>query len=92
MRYCRFWWDGSDVYVFENTDDQIECCACLLCPSDRPENLMGVESFRCKTAAEMIVHLEQHRAAGHTVPDYAIEELNKKATLEAASALSGENE
>lgn len=29
MSYCRFGWDGSDVYVFTSSS-AIECCGCAL--------------------------------------------------------------
>ncbi len=59
MSYCRFAWDGSDVYVFESSYG-IECCGCALdgCTTQEPE--------------EMILHLAQHRRAGHFVPERAI--------------------
>lgn len=76
MSYARFGWDNSDVYVYYDTGGYYNCCACALRPSTRPENLLGVESFHCQTKAEMIAHLiDEHRAAGHTVPDDCIEEL-----------------
>jgi uncharacterized protein YktB (UPF0637 family) len=60
MSYCRFAWDGSDVYVYESSDG-ITCCGCMLgsgCTTNAPE--------------EMIAHLAQHRRAGHFVPADAI--------------------
>jgi|GEM_PF-1786803 len=72
MSYCRFWWDGSDVYVFES-ERGIECCGCKL-----PDHPPG---FTVQTPEEMIEHLMEHRAAGHTVPEYALEELRREAGL-----------
>ena len=63
MSYCRFAWDGSDVYVFESSQG-IECCGCRL-----------GETFVTSMPEEMIQHLAQHRRAGHYVPDYAVEGL-----------------
>lgn len=77
MSYCRFGWDGSNVYVYETTDGKIECCCCALCLSPRPENLLGVECFIADSPAEMIAHLEKHREARHNVPQYAIAELRR---------------
>jgi hypothetical protein len=70
MSYCRFFWDGSDVYVYES-DRGIECCGCAL-------NEYGVT---LETPAEMIEHLMEHRAAGHCVPEYALEALREEAGL-----------
>ena len=63
MSYCRFGWNGSDVYVYEG-EGGIVCCGC---------RLGGFPSFG--TEEGMIVHLGQHRRAGHFVPQYAIEGL-----------------
>jgi len=76
MSYCRFAWDGSDVYVFPTNngqEDVIECCGC---------KLVGHEwgHFDCKTPEEMIAHLAEHRKAGHFVPFYAIERLWEEIT------------
>lgn len=60
MSYCRFAWDGSDVYVYESSDG-ITCCGCQLgtgCTTSDPE--------------VMIAHLGVHRRAGHFVPSDAI--------------------
>ena len=65
MSYCRFAWDGSDVYVYGNTNEKYECCGCRLDPV----------RWEYDTAEEMIVHLAAHRRAGQFVPRYAIEGL-----------------
>lgn len=60
MSYCRFAWDGSDVYVYESSEG-ITCCGCMLgtgCTTNEPE--------------VMIAHLGAHRRAGQFVPDHAI--------------------
>ena len=64
MSYCRFAWDGSDVYVYES-EEGIECCGCRL-------NAYGTTT---DTPEEMIMHLAEHKKAGHFVPFYAIEGL-----------------
>ncbi len=64
MSFCRFAWNGSDVYVYES-DRGFECCGCKL----------SEESFVCDTQDEMISHLAGHKRAGHFVPFYAIESL-----------------
>ena len=62
MSYCRFGWDGSDVYVFESCYGGFECCGCIL--KDK--------GFNCETPDEMIKHLCEHRRAGHFVPPDAV--------------------
>lgn len=65
MSYCRFAWDGSDVYVYESADG-FECCGCGLNPAE-PVTLASPEA--------MIIHLVEHRKAGQFVPEYAIRGL-----------------
>lgn len=61
MSFCRFGWDGSDVYVFQS-DEGYECCGCRLVPG----------AVTVETPEEMIGHLAEHKRAGHFVPEYAI--------------------
>lgn len=66
MSYCR-WGSNSAVYVYPDASlGGITCCGC---PSNDDED------FNCRTHEEMIVHLDEHRAKGHPVPDYAFERL-----------------
>ena len=65
MAVCRFG-ERSDVHVFYSTEGHIECCGCIL--SCRA-------SFRASNEIEMIVHLKEHRSAGHMVPGEAVAEL-----------------
>ena len=64
MSYCRFAWDGSDVYVIP-VQGGIECCACKL----------NDKNFQVVTPEEMIAHLALHRRAGQFVPFHAIDRL-----------------
>lgn len=63
MSYCRFAWDGSDVYIFES-ERGIECCGCRF-----------KDDFVTDEPEAMIAHLARHRRAGHYVPRHAIESL-----------------
>lgn len=76
MSYCRFGWDGSDVYVYDDTSGGTTCCACLLSHS----------RINLATHADMIAHLERHREAGHEVPQYAIDDLRESQDNEADGA------
>ena len=69
MSYCRFAWNGSDVYVYDS-DDGIICCACAI-------NKAG---FSCELPEDMISHLAEHRRRGSYVPPYAIEALWQEIT------------
>lgn len=62
MSYARFSSD-SDVYVY--LADTLQCCACALSSQSR--------SFA--TTAALLEHLDEHEAAGHTVPPGAVQEL-----------------
>jgi hypothetical protein len=61
MSYCRFGWEGSQVYVYESAAG-FECCGCHLLD----------DGFTTKEPEEMITHLAQHRRAGQYVPEGAI--------------------
>lgn len=67
MSYCRFAWEGSDVYVYASgTDDEPTwvCCVCIL----------GKE-WNYPSPEEMIAHLAEHKKAGHFVPPHVIAAL-----------------
>lgn len=67
MSYARFGWNGSDVYVFVDVGGFLACCACSL----------GQPSHG--STADMLAHLDAHKAAGHTVPADCIEGLKAEA-------------
>ena len=90
MSYARFGSDGSDVYVFVSNIG-IECCGCSLIPrhwvevperaifggyleQDNPDD---TEIYASNEA--MVAHMERHRAAGHTVPEYVFDRLRDPA-------------
>ena len=90
MSYARFGWDGSDVYVFGNTDGQYECSGCALQEVEwveQPTLWLGgflkpvgeIVPHVFDTPGEMVDHLMAHRAAGQTVPDDCIAELRAEA-------------
>ncbi len=66
---------GSSVYVFDNSDGYVECCAC---PLVRPSPWL-------KSADEMYEHLRAHAAAGHHVP---MRYLSAEADAAAGEALN----
>ena len=69
MSYARFGPD-SDVYVFLNVHGFFECCGCIL----REET-----GYSFTSTADLIKHLERHKAEGHKVPDEAILGLQDEA-------------
>lgn len=72
MAFARF--SDGDVYVYLNFDGLFECCACsLLGP------VLSGGCFLVETSAEMLAHLEGHRAAGDDVPQECLEELRADA-------------
>lgn len=73
MSYCRF--SDGDVYMFEHVSGGIECCGCLL--QKGPEDLFGA-ILNFATRSQALAHLEEHRRAGHDVPEYAIARLREE--------------
>jgi hypothetical protein len=76
MAYARFS-DHSDVYVFLGGSGPggrgplaLVCLKCALPPSE-------IFTFSAQTTVHMIDHLDQHRAAGHSVPDDAFADLRR---------------
>ncbi|MBW3571377.1 MAG: hypothetical protein KY467_09740 [Gemmatimonadetes bacterium] len=67
MAYCRFGRD-SDVYVYA-IEGGVECCRC---------RLLDGRWFKAPDAAQMMEHLLAHRAAGHRVPESALDELRQE--------------
>ena len=70
MAYARFV-EGSDVYVYLASGEQtLVCVRCSLRPGEAPV-------FYARTTAQMIDHLNKHRAAGQLVPDDAYSTLRR---------------
>lgn len=69
MSYARKNGVDSDVYVYQTLTPDWRCHECLL----------GSQTFVARAPAEMLDHLQAHRAAGHRVPDAAIERLTREA-------------
>lgn len=63
MSYSRFGCEGSDVYTYPS-DRGLECCGCPL-----------IGFFTTRDLDAFAAHLEEHRAAGHTVPDSIMSEI-----------------
>lgn len=79
LSYCRFGWDGSDVYVYDSVGDFLTCCGCKL---ERGGFDVGYEGDPDYAAClSMILHLRVHREAGHVVPLYALAELAEEGGL-----------
>lgn len=70
MSYCRF--SEGDVYMYPS-EEGIECCLCLLAPP----------WLTLQTERDALAHLLAHRAAGHTVPQHAIDRLQEELKLSA---------
>ena len=70
MSYCRFG-PNSNVYMFESVEGHWECCGCWLV-----SEYGGRTKLQSPQAA--LDHLLEHRAAGHVVPEYAIDALKEE--------------
>ena len=69
MSYARF--SEGDVYVYDS-GKTITCSACRLIGDGFSFDMI------CDTPAQMLAHPEQHIAAGHHVPERAIERLKEE--------------
>ena len=65
MSHIR-WNSESDVYIYSIDDGRMACQECSLYPDAK---------FDCFTfdAKDYLLHLLEHKRAGHRVPDWAIE-------------------
>ena len=66
MSVCR-WDKDSDLYVYLD-HEAIVCCGCYLHPQE--DDCYG-ESISFFKLDDYLSHLEEHKAAGHQVPDEA---------------------
>ena len=73
MSYARF--SHSDIYMFMNGIGELECLGCLLAPPNIMHHSPSGVSFRTKSTLVMIKHIQEHRDAGHDVPDGIEERL-----------------
>ena len=73
MSYARL--SYSDLYVFMNMSGSLECLGCLLAPPTIMRHSPNGVSFYAKSTLLMIKHLQEHRDAGHNVPDGIEERL-----------------
>jgi hypothetical protein len=69
MSYTRFGWDDSDVHVFMSTRGWLECCGCIL-----------KKGWQYRSTDAMVAHLQEHIAAGHSVPADVIPALRRDDT------------
>ena len=67
MSYARKGLDGSDVYVYP-TDDCIVCHECPLTGDNHDE----------QSPAGMLCHMQEHLDAGHSIPQYVIDRLQRE--------------
>lgn len=72
MSYCRFN-DNSDVYMYHHCAGVIECCSCILTEKETHYHSILKQDFSYhtnetfKTREEALIHLLQHKLAGHDV-------------------------
>lgn len=91
MSYARFGAGGSDVYVFLHYDRCLQCCGCILQEREwveDPDYLLTGGYFkrvgehvetRFTSTADLLAHLDRHRAAGHCVDEGTYEGLKEDA-------------
>jgi hypothetical protein len=71
VSFVRFGTDGSQVYIYDDIAVGPTCCFCALAKRSHDEggNLHWVD-FATRDLDAMLAHIAEHRAAGHTVPDW----------------------
>jgi hypothetical protein len=80
MSYVRFGRD-SDVYVIGtivNGMHVLECCGCKLSTETATEEPPD-PSFTVSSG--ILGHLDEHREAGHAVPQYAYDDISGRASI-----------
>lgn len=73
MSYIRFGEQGSDVYVYQDANNSLVCCACKFI-GDQPVD----HDYTCDRRSRMIAHLLRHVKAGHVVPQKAFHSLRSE--------------
>lgn len=80
MAFARFGWENSGVYLFGALADDdlsthiIICGGCLLLQGEDCGHPWG-EYADFSSRDKLLAHLREHRAAGHIVPESAIERI-----------------
>lgn len=74
MSYARHGCDGSDVDVYHSSQGYV-CQECSIWPPDKYRRKELHYVWTCATPAQMLEHVQAHRAAGQCVPEYALERL-----------------
>lgn len=72
MSVVRFWWYGSDLYLYYGHNG-LTCCGCKLSSSSSPT--FGEPDEDPDDRDEILTHLCEHVAAGHVVPVYVFAEF-----------------
>lgn len=72
MSYCRF--SNADVYVFMHVGGFLSCCGCWLAGKPFQTDAFG-------DTQGMLKHLDDHRAAGHNVPQHVYDDLLEDAPM-----------
>ena len=81
MSYVKFGWEKSDVYLYGGADGPegprfIVCSGCLFYRSD-PEDPFSSPGVEFYSEYSMLAHLDEHRKAGHTVPQSAADKIKE---------------
>ncbi len=59
----------SDLWLFVSRDEVVVCCLCKITRGTR------VRDLATRDLDEMLAHLDEHRDAGHRVPNWLAEHL-----------------
>ncbi len=77
MAYCTF--KEGDVHIYKAADNIRVCCYCRLTePIKALDDKDVYENKHFDTAVEVLSHIEEHKKAGHNIPQQAIDKLKEE--------------
>jgi hypothetical protein len=74
MSVCRFFWYGSDVYLYYSVRG-LECCGCKLANDFGDTPIFPDPENDQDDCSMVLAHLSDHVKAGHIVRPYVFEEF-----------------
>lgn len=76
MAYCRFAFDKSDVYIYDDVTYGLLCCWCKrtedIAEDDHRAGFIAGYDYNA-----MLEHVQMHRSLGDNVPSYVDERLKE---------------
>lgn len=73
MSYCRWGWEDSQLYIFENTEGRTECHLCPLLDQTAFQSAYWLS----EDWPAFLAHLDAHDVAGHAYPARLRDEITR---------------